>query len=438
MVRKNIFVFLLILGFFVITVGGVSADCTRILKKEKPDGSGLEDGENKTLKTGESVCDYYSEMNWETGKYVIRNGKYTCKDDTSWKEEKCSDRPFAKYCRNKSDTDAECIRGISCTGTFNGTSVTLWPNETKCMNNVNDGDYGKCNGSTGQIEYLGTCPIEKQCIDSREFLGIWIYSYECVDRTCVDDDSGITAIAGEKKCIGNNIYLCQWGKFYYQEACGACLDLTEEVPISAKCGDTEGGGMDFCNKIVSIGLTFEKGTAVGEKTCVDNHAIYTCTNVPNFDEPPEDCNASTEVPPKNKCFWKEDGLGWRCGTEEESTEEGSHTTSSSINVAALGDYDPVCSVNGVNGVQTSLGCIPTDAKAFAEWLLKYIFGIGGGIAFLLMSYGFILMAMSSGDEKKVQAAKETITAAVVGLLICIFGIFILRLITVNILEIPGM
>jgi len=54
-----------------------------------------------------------------------------------------------------------------------------------------------------------------------------------------------------------------------------------------------------------------------------------------------------------------------------------------------------------------------------------------------MIYGFILIATSSGDEKKIQAAKETITSAIIGLLVCIFSVFILRLITVNILQIPG-
>jgi hypothetical protein len=74
---------------------------------------------------------------------------------------------------------------------------------------------------------------------------------------------------------------------------------------------------------------------------------------------------------------------------------------------------------------------------FITWLLNALFGIAGGIAFLLMSYGFILVATSAGDEKKVQGAKETITSAIVGLLTCIFAVFILRLIAGGILKIPG-
>lgn len=89
------------------------------------------------------------------------------------------------------------------------------------------------------------------------------------------------------------------------------------------------------------------------------------------------------------------------------------------------------------GVNTALGCVPVVMDKFVAWLLPYLFGIGGGIAFLLMIYGFILMTTSNGDPKAVQGARETITSAVIGLLICIFAIFLLRLITVDILHIPG-
>ena len=88
-------------------------------------------------------------------------------------------------------------------------------------------------------------------------------------------------------------------------------------------------------------------------------------------------------------------------------------------------------------VNTALGCIPVETNKFVTWLLGWLFGVAGGIAFLLMAYGFILVATSGGDEKKMAGAKETITSAVIGLLVCIFSIFILRLIMINILQIPG-
>ena len=105
------------------------------------------------------------------------------------------------------------------------------------------------------------------------------------------------------------------------------------------------------------------------------------------------------------------------------------------NTSSNSNYNPFC--GDEKEINTALGCIPVEIKSFVPWLLGYLFGIAGGIAFLLMVYGFILIATSSGDEKKVAGAKETITSAIVGLLVCIFSIFILRLIAVNILQIPG-
>ena len=100
-------------------------------------------------------------------------------------------------------------------------------------------------------------------------------------------------------------------------------------------------------------------------------------------------------------------------------------------------YNYCATSTGGKGVDSALGCIPIDMTAFGSWFMQIIFGIAGGVAFLLMVYGFVLMAVSGGDEKKVQGAKETVTSAITGLLISIFALFIFRLIAVNILQIPG-
>lgn len=105
--------------------------------------------------------------------------------------------------------------------------------------------------------------------------------------------------------------------------------------------------------------------------------------------------------------------------------------------------DPFCTSQGHGvidtdpQVNTALGCVPVTVDKFMTWLLPYVFGIAGGISFLLMIYGFILMSTSGGDPKAVQGAQETVTSAITGLLVSIFAIFLLRLITVNILHIPG-
>lgn len=89
-------------------------------------------------------------------------------------------------------------------------------------------------------------------------------------------------------------------------------------------------------------------------------------------------------------------------------------------------------------VNTALGCIPIgSANNFIAWILKFAIGIGGGIAFLLMLFGVFQIITSSGDPERLKAGKELITSALIGLLMIIFSVFLLQLIGVQILDIPG-
>ena len=91
-----------------------------------------------------------------------------------------------------------------------------------------------------------------------------------------------------------------------------------------------------------------------------------------------------------------------------------------------------------SGVQTALGCIPTEPMDLVKWLFPYLLGFGGLAAFgLIVFSGFQLMT-SSGDPQKIQGAKETITSAVTGLIFIILSLFLLRLIGVDILGLPGL
>ncbi len=106
-----------------------------------------------------------------------------------------------------------------------------------------------------------------------------------------------------------------------------------------------------------------------------------------------------------------------------------------INVA----YDDVIDVtcNGGQGINSAIGCIPTtNLNTFASWVLEKIVFIASGIAFLLLVFGAFQIITSSGDPKKTQAAKELITAAVSGLLFIILSVLLLKLIGVDILQIP--
>ncbi len=81
------------------------------------------------------------------------------------------------------------------------------------------------------------------------------------------------------------------------------------------------------------------------------------------------------------------------------------------------------------GAYTALGCIPTGSGTdFAASVLKILFAIAGGIAFLLMIYGAFICITSRGDPQKAQACRETITSAIVGLLMLLFALLIVRVI----------
>ncbi len=95
--------------------------------------------------------------------------------------------------------------------------------------------------------------------------------------------------------------------------------------------------------------------------------------------------------------------------------------------------------SGEDGINTAIGCIPINSpNNFIEWFLPRLIGAIGGIAFLLIIYGGILIITSAGDPQKIKGGQETITSAITGLLLAIFSLFLLRLIGVDILHIPGL
>jgi hypothetical protein len=101
--------------------------------------------------------------------------------------------------------------------------------------------------------------------------------------------------------------------------------------------------------------------------------------------------------------------------------------------------DPFCSTHSGDGIDTAIGCIPiSSGNAFVEWLFPKLLGIMGGIAFLLMLYGGFLVITSSGNQERLKAGHETITSAVAGLVFAIFSLFLLQLIGIDILHIPGL
>jgi len=88
----------------------------------------------------------------------------------------------------------------------------------------------------------------------------------------------------------------------------------------------------------------------------------------------------------------------------------------------------------VGADETSL--LPTRVSAVVNPLVTFFIAIAGGVAFLLLIYGGFKFMFSMGNPENVQQGREIITAAIIGLLIIVFSIFILRLIGISILGLP--
>jgi hypothetical protein len=98
--------------------------------------------------------------------------------------------------------------------------------------------------------------------------------------------------------------------------------------------------------------------------------------------------------------------------------------------------------DGKPGVQTAIGCFPIDLgqnnlNVLIGILISFAIGIAGGIAFLLIIFGGLRIILSSGNPEAMNEGKEIVSSAIAGLMLIIFSVFILRLIGVSILQIPG-
>ncbi len=86
-----------------------------------------------------------------------------------------------------------------------------------------------------------------------------------------------------------------------------------------------------------------------------------------------------------------------------------------------------------NGIVTAIGCIHTQPTDLVKDLLKFIVAISGGIAFLLMILGVFGMITSAGNPDNLQAGKDRLTSAIIGLLFVVLSVLLLKIIGVDIL-----
>ncbi len=112
----------------------------------------------------------------------------------------------------------------------------------------------------------------------------------------------------------------------------------------------------------------------------------------------------------------------------------SSITTPVIPATASGVELPGCTDNADRpAIGTAVGCIRTNPADFIIDLLRFIIGISGGLAFLMMLLGAFQMLTSAGNPETLQAGRERLTSAIIGLLFVIFAVLLLRIIGVDIL-----
>lgn len=93
--------------------------------------------------------------------------------------------------------------------------------------------------------------------------------------------------------------------------------------------------------------------------------------------------------------------------------------------------------NNKGGLWTGVGCVPLQVNSFIGYLLRLGIGLGGFIGLLCIIYASFILQTSQGNPEKIKKGQELLTSCIMGMLLIIFSVFILRLIGVDILKIPG-
>jgi len=92
-----------------------------------------------------------------------------------------------------------------------------------------------------------------------------------------------------------------------------------------------------------------------------------------------------------------------------------------------------------HGFWTALGCFDFSlSKIIQEKVFGLGIGLAGIFALLCIIYSAFQLQISQGNPEKIKKAQELLTSCIMGLMLIIFSVFILRLIGVDILKIPGL
>jgi hypothetical protein len=206
---------------------------------------------------------------------------------------------------------------------------------------------------------------------------------------------------------------CPQRELNYMESVGLVTNPAN-CPGGSVCVTSVSGDVLMCNK-PKANLTSPPGNGI----CPGNPNLYSVTTPPNS----QSCPVF-----KKSCLIP-----------------GSRPTYVCIPDDAQGICDPNTDSNcpsakGVEcsgGVLTALGCVKTEPAKIISSTVGVTVGLGGGISLLLMAYGAYQMITSGGNPEKLKQGRERFLAAAIGLTFITLAVFLLQIIGVDILNLPG-
>jgi hypothetical protein len=85
------------------------------------------------------------------------------------------------------------------------------------------------------------------------------------------------------------------------------------------------------------------------------------------------------------------------------------------------------------GLYVAIGCIDPTPLGVITGLIRIAFGIMGGVSLIQLIVAGI--AYQSGDEAKIQEAREKVISTITGVALLVFSVLILRIIGINVLDV---
>lgn len=91
------------------------------------------------------------------------------------------------------------------------------------------------------------------------------------------------------------------------------------------------------------------------------------------------------------------------------------------------DAPMLCGGANGAGIDSAIGCIPfEDTNLTAQFFLRWALGVGGGISLFLISISAVRIMTVKDDTKRLQDARDMLSAAIAGLVLIILSVFLVR------------